>query len=265
MPIKLGSTNFGDIYLGSTKIGEAYLGSVKVYGSRVDPYNPLNLPPNTIRCKFYKNSDSRPTMGDTQTLVDAEEYIWDIYKSGTDWSYLFSNSMFLLSVIGANSTGVTDMSYMFNNCTTFKSVALFDTSAVTNMAYMFYWDGITSVPFFDTHAVTNMSHTFAACDKLTSVPLFDTSAVTNMYSTFQDCSSLTALPLFDTRSVTDMYKTFYNCYKVESGALALYRQASTQATPPTYYTECFKYCGRDTVTGAADLSQIPASWGGTGS
>lgn len=33
MPIKQGSTNFGNIYLGSTKIGSAYYGSTLVFGS----------------------------------------------------------------------------------------------------------------------------------------------------------------------------------------------------------------------------------------
>jgi hypothetical protein len=55
-----------------------------------------------------------------------------------------------------------------------------------------------------------------------------------------------------------------NCYKVETGALALYQQASTQATPPSKHDSTFWNCGRDTVTGAAELAQIPSSWGGTG-
>jgi hypothetical protein len=56
---------------------------------------------------------------------------------------------------------------------------------------------------------------------------------------------------------------FDSCYKVQSGALALYQQASTQATPPTDHTGTFTNCGRDTVTGAAELAQIPQDWGGT--
>ena len=43
----------------------------------------------------------------------------------------------------------------------------------------------------------------------------------------------------------------------------MYQQMSTQATPPTSYTDTFKNCGRDTTTGAAELAQIPESWGGT--
>jgi len=62
-----------------------------------------------------------------------------------------------------------------------------------------------------------------------------------------------------------MTQTFHNCTKVESGALALYQQASTQTRPPSSHTYCFRSCGSDTTTGAAELAQIPSSWGGTAS
>lgn len=56
---------------------------------------------------------------------------------------------------------------------------------------------------------------------------------------------------------------FYNCTQVQSGALALYQQASTQTTPPTIYENAFWQCGSNTTTGAAELAQIPVAWGGT--
>ena len=111
---------------------------------------------------------------------------------------------------------------------------------------------------------TGFSNMFQGCSNLTSVQLFDTSSATNMDNMFYGCSNLTTIPLFDTSNVTNMSSMFNSCYKVETGALALYQQASSQANPPSSYSECFKYCGRDTVTGAAELAQIPASWGGTG-
>ena len=57
-----------------------------------------------------------------------------------------------------------------------------------------------------------------------------------------------------------MYYTFYNCYSVQSGALALYQQASTQATPPTDHRNTFTDCGINTQTGSAELAQIPNDW-----
>jgi hypothetical protein len=56
---------------------------------------------------------------------------------------------------------------------------------------------------------------------------------------------------------------FYNCHNVQSGALALYQQASTQATPPSAHTYCFNDCGDRTESGRAELAQIPTDWGGT--
>lgn len=160
-----------------------------VIGSLGAPPGPV-LPAKTIRCKF--TSGYTPTMGYSQTLVDASENIWDIYKSEANWDDLFFDARQLEEVIAANTTGVTHMNSMFEACT-----------------------------------------------------------------------SLTSVPLLDTSSVKYMDYTFYGCYAVESGALALYQQASTQASPPTSHTATFGDCGRDTVTGAAELAQIPTSWGGT--
>lgn len=176
---------------------------------------PIVLPAYTIRVKF--KSGYTPTMGDTQTLVDSTNNVWDIYKSSNSWNNLFAYSTNLLEVIGANTTNVTTMTSLFDGCSSLTSVPLFDTSNVTTVNYM-----------------------------------------------FSDCSSLTTIPLFDTSKVTAMIGMFYNCVNVQSGALALYQQASTQAKPPSKHTSTFYNCGKNTETGAAELAQIPSSWGGTG-
>lgn len=253
---------------------------------KVDPLNPLNLPANTIRCRFVEGYT--PTRGDTQTLV--HDNIWDIYKAGTDWSYLFnerfaSEETNLIAVLGANTTGVTEMSGMFYNCAALTSVALFDTSDNEWMFNMFYGCSLlTTVPLFNTSNVLSMASTFTGCSSLTSVPLFDTSNVGGMSSMFSGCTSLTSVPLFDTSNVNDFRYMLYKCSRlkniplfdtskvtnmnsmceecrnVESGALALYQQASTQANPPRYHQYTFKYCGENTTTGWAELSQIPYDW-----
>jgi hypothetical protein len=53
---------------------------------------------------------------------------------------------------------------------------------------------------------------------------------------------------------------FYDCYSVESGALALYQQASTQANPPLEHYRTFSNCGTQTQTGLAEFNQIPNDW-----
>ena len=124
-------------------------------------------------------------------------------------------------------------------------------------------DNLVSVIAANTSGVGNMYGTFQGCTSLKSVCLFDTSAVTVMTSTFQGCTSLKSIPLFDTSAASNMNNMFNGCTKVEGGALALYQQASTQTTPPANHTDTFKNCGRDTETGAAELTQIPSDWGGT--
>ena len=84
-----------------------------------------------------------------------------------------------------------------------------------------------------------------------------------MRGMLHNCTELTSLPLFDLSSVTDMSNAFFATVAVQSGALALYQAASALPNVPTH-TDTFKNCGTDTQTGAAELAQIPASWGGTG-
>ena len=185
-------------------------------------------------------------------------------SSVTNMSFLFRGCSSLVSVTLFDTSNVTDVSSMFRSCTSLTSVPLFDTSNVTNMNDAFNGcTSLTSVPLFDTSKVTGMNGSFNNCVSLTSVPLFDTSSTTNTSFMFRGCTSLTSVPLFDTSNVTNMGSMLNGCTKVEGGSLALYQQASTQETPPTSHTDTFKNCGIDTTTGAAELAQIPTSWGGT--
>lgn len=223
-------TQFNNEYL---MFGDEYIGE-----PWIDPYNPLNLPPNTIRCKF--TTGYTPTMGDTQILVDANNNVWDIYNSSNVWSNLFDENgkeHTLLEVLGANTSNVTNMSDMFWWCSSLTTVSLFDTSNVTDMMYM-----------------------FMRCSALTHVPLFDTSNVIKLQGMLGECTSLTLIPLFDVTKATNMNSMFYNCVNVESGALALYQQASSKAIQVMYKQYCFYRCGYNTATGNAERAQIPDDW-----
>lgn len=112
----------------------------------------------------------------------------------------------------------------------------------------------------NTSNVTKMYWTFYACSSISSMPLFDTSNVTDMDYLLAYCYSLTSVPLYDTSKVTNMDRMLYNCKNVQSGALAMYQQASTQASPPVQHYACFRNCGSDTQTGSAELAQIPSDW-----
>lgn len=228
-----------------------------------DPYNPLGLPPNTMR---VRTSDGEPPIKgyeaynyETATLVSGTTDVYDLYKSGTDFGLLLFHSYNVIEVLGANTTGITSMSSMFDDCQSITSVALFDTSNVIDMHGMFYNTSITTVPLFDTSKVTYTANMFLGCESLTTIPLLDISKVNDMHDMFNGCTSLTSIPLFDTSSATRMDTMFFDCPNVESGALALYLRASSQPNIPLHYCT-FGMCGRNTQTGAAELAQIPSDW-----
>lgn len=251
--------------------------------------------PYTLRCQFKAGYDpSQYTIGESKTLVDAVDNVWDIYDSRGSWSDTFGGYFgnvpraYLVRVIDADATGVTSMDAAFaysyyltdvkirnmNSVTSVsnmfgqaevRSVELYGLgSSLTDMSYMFYSCGqLEAIPLFDTSSVVSMSHAFAGTSKLKTLPLYSTQNVQNMYQMCAGCESLESVPLLRTDSLQNIEYAFLGCYKVKTGALALYQQASSQTNPPSQYGGAFEYCGRDDPEGAAELAQIPTSWGGT--
>ena len=122
-------------------------------------------------------------------------------------------------------------------------------------------NSITEIIGANTYGITNMSNLFFGCNELSSIKfVFDTSRVSAAESMFMGCGGLTNIPLFDTSRMVNMIQMFQGCFSVRSGALALYNQASTQATPPTAHSNAFHSCGSNNQTGSAELAQIPDSW-----
>lgn len=261
----------------------------KLIGVEVnDPYNPLGLPPNTFR---VRTNDGLAPNGknyaeyDTATLVEGTTDIYDVYKSGNDLSRLLRNSTNLIEVLGANTNGVTSIDSMFLHCSALSSIPLFDTTSVTNFENTFNGcksltsvpayntskvttmrlsfrdcSSLSSIPWFDTSKVTDIEMMLSNCSNISSVPLYDTSNVVSMGGMLEICTSLTSLPLFNTSKVTYMNAAFNYCVNVQSGALALYQQASTQTNPPSSHFYTFTHCGINTQTGSAELAQIPIDW-----
>lgn len=250
-------------------------------------YNPLNLPPYTIRirCTDGVIPDLKWT-GIRYSSVSTSPNVFDITYNNSDWgSLLVPLHNDLLEILGGNLVGVTRVDYLCDYCEALTSVAIMDTTTITDFGGMFYFckgltsvhkfntssgtdvrgmffkcESLTSVPQYDLSNATSGFDMFGRCNSLQTVPLLDTSNFTSMNDMFDGCSSLTRIPLFNTSKVTDMDGAFDHCYKVQSGALALYTQASSQANPPSTHERTFRDCGRDTVSGAAELAQIPAEW-----
>lgn len=148
----------------------------------------------------------------------------------------------LASVGNLNISSAISAANMFKACSSLASVGTITTSS----------------------SLSATNYMFSGCTSLASAPVPTVmSGVSNMSYMYSGCSGLTAVPLIDTSAATNTSHMFDGCTAVESGALALYTQASTQTTPPSTYNDMFASCGSGTVTGAAELAQIPASWGGT--
>ena len=217
-----------------------------------------SLPPYTIRLKFTEGVTPTFAYG-TGVQVSSSPNVWDLTYENTSWYRVLQSQTNLIEVIDANIVGVTILERLFRNCSNLESVSIFDTSTVTSMYSMFQGcSKLTTVPLFDTSSISTMTSMFYNCSKLTTVPLFNTSSVRYMENTFYGCTSLTTVPLFNTSSVSSMYSMFDGCTNVQSGALALYQQASQGTVSNHLYT--FRNCGSNTVTGAAELAQIPSDW-----
>lgn len=162
-----------------------------------------------------------------------------------------------------DTSSATDMASMFIGCSSLTTVPLFSTGNVETMGAMFEGcSSLVSVPTFDTQSVTDMREMFSGCSSLLNAPAFNTSLVTKMNKMFENCTSLTHVPLYDTSSLIEMPYMFDGCVNVESGALALYNQVSVQSQLG-WHAQAFRNCGSNTVTGRAELAQIPEFWGGT--
>lgn len=258
-------------------------------GSWVDPYNPLGLPPHTLRCQF--TAGHTPSIANTTSVqVSSDPNVWDITtNSTTDWSGLLRNQGQLRSILGVNSTGITNVEEMIYNCSNLQFASFkMDLRSVTSLDRMFShsmalfetpinWDvsHITSMSgtfenclglaritsnFCHTPNVTDYSYCYWATRDLRTVPTIDTSAATNLEAMFMWSMGLKQVPLLDTSSATNVNYMFEDCYEVEDGALAMYQQMSTQAVPPVNHAGCFYSCGSNTQSGSAQLAQIPSDW-----
>lgn len=215
------------------KFGNGVLGKVSS-GPAPDPYNPLGLPSFTMRFEFY-GTDAEL---DPSTVISNGTWT---HVSGSVWDWTYENTSW------ASALSYWDPNYQ----------------ATRTLAQIYRFNVLGA----NTTGVTNMSNLFNNHKYITTIALFDTSSVVNFSSFLKTGSSsapvLQTIPLFPTSSATNVSNMFENCRNVESGALALYQQMSTQANPPSSHTYTFRYCGRNTTTGAAELAQIPTSWGGT--
>lgn len=216
----------------------------------IDPYNPLNLPPFTLRASF--ESGYTPTSGDSRVLVDATTNTWDITRQSTDWSRFIGldDSFKITAVLGANTSGVANMSRMFYNCYMYlTSVPLFDTRNVTDMSEMFRGTHLTTVPLYDTSHVEYMESMFYEQQYITAAPAFDMSSCKSCSHMFFGATSLVSVPAYQFRPRTSCISMFAGCTSLTS--------VDTGTVLPTGCTNMFKGCtSLGVIPAFADVSQV---------
>lgn len=207
-----------------------------------DPYNPLGLPPFTVRIKLYSGLTPHPSKG-SATLVDETTNVWDITYENPNWYRLLSPntlnttnssgnfvSYSVSDVLGANSSAVTSLEEFLESQRRLNTVALFDTSHVTTFEMTFSYTTIREIPSFDTRSAVNMHGMFYAAGSLTTIPTLNTSRVVTMALMFYGCGDLVSVPALDMGRVTTTESMFQNC-----GSLT---------TCPSFDTSHVVYMGR---------------------
>lgn len=198
------------------------------------------------------------------SLVEAPFMDLSKLNTNTSMAGMFTSCEALEYVPAYDTSKVTNMHMLFAGCKSLKNIPYFNTSNVTDMSYMFTGcEKLESVPYMDTSKVTTVKGMFYHADIIKTVPAFDLSSVTNMREMFNWCEGLEYIPDFKVKVVDDSYWAFLGCPYVKGGALNLYNKFLAQPIPVRYHVNTFGGCGAYTETGAAELAQIPASWGGT--
>lgn len=241
----------------------------------VDPYNPLGLQQGVYR--FEASTGWSPSGYDSSsvqfTRVSLTPNVWDCkilnHSGASNWGYAAAG---VTKILGFNGDGIGNytsaMSFFFkgvkSTCTYIGDLNLVSCTDVSD-----WFSGssnvLTHLGNVNLPDCTTADNMFSSTVNIESIGILTfSSSLQSAKSMFESCGWLTAIPDFETSGLSNVNQMFANCYNVESGSLALYQQMSSQSNPPSSHNYTFVNCGRDTVTGAAELAQIPSSWGGKG-
>jgi len=192
----------------------------------------------------------------------------DLYQYNDSTSSLFGYNA---KVLGANLTGVRYLTKTFYNWGPLKSIAYFDTSMLYNASELIANSNVSRIqqveyiPDFNFSSITDEELTWNGNSMASSASAKKglgsfafSSRGSGRYSILKAVPNLT-IPINSNVTVDNM---FYGQYNVESGALALYNKFAT-ANWQGSHISTFTNCGATTTTGAAELAQIPTTWGGT--
>lgn len=187
----------------------------------------------------------------------------------TSYCYLTGNmfgSCSSLATVGAFPLqNVLNANTMFGDCTSITTLPDFDFSSAEWLSGTFLnCSSLTAAPgLTTTSALKYTQYLFDGCSAMASVGWFNTESVIWASAMFRSCNALSGnIPAYDCSSMVRVDDMFYWAVNVDGGFLDIYNQLKDN--PVEMYSRCFEHCGENSPTGAQELAQIPASWGGTG-
>lgn len=230
------------------------------------------IPAYTIRAKIrtgVEPSSSGPPL--TFNLIDATQNIWDV-TSQQYFNYLGYGLADATEILNWNPGEVTSIDSAIIKGPSARNyltkISLSNFGNITEIPALFagsYLPALKEVNLSGLNNVWNIYNLCAGNTAIETLSLTGTQNVTNMNTLCAACSSLKAVPDFDVSSVSSCQGAFDGCSNVESGSLNMYNKLSALGSQITSSIDrTFYGCGSNTVTGAAELAQIPSSWGGTG-
>lgn len=124
------------------------------------------------------------------------------------------------------------------------------------------WDCVVSNMIATWPNYTQPYHISNAIELIAMNTTLDSSYATNMSSGFYYGSSLIKLypDNYIVNNLTNVGDMFDGCTNVESGIIGTYNKLAALGAQVTTHSTCFHNCGSNTVTGAAELAQIPSDW-----
>lgn len=210
----------------------------------VDPYNPYNLGPGVVRLTFYDADDYDPNTDVGGPGIGHWERVsgntWDFYPEylGLDAKFFGLDQPFDLE--SWNLRDYSDQvlaSFRGSNIVNINNPIDFSVAPIDGLYEMFAQSHVVHVcPGIRLQPNRSAEHMFRNCQTLVEIPIFDWDYVPGQ-----------------------IYEMFANDRNVMYGMTRLYDNWSTIE----YHDACFRDCGVNTTTGAAELAQLPSSWGGT--
>lgn len=231
--------NLATLYNGATALGWR------------DPYNPLNLPPRTLRVKFDNNVIEPVTyyqLGNW-TYVSANTWDWtydtdDWYGGLEDLGY-FSLSNY--SIIAGNTESITSMNQLFQDYGdpppdrkfSITACAPINLKNVVNANRMFHaaWN-LLDMPALDYSHLLYTESMFERCTAMSSVIDNTFNSVVHADEMFNDCWSMSAYPQDSLLAVSSVSFTFTDCSSMTSNAID-FIQSHTNVVNST---GCFRRC-----------------------